>query len=92
MRDLIWRAALKNHPEGQILTLPLLALRVILFPLDFFYWRMSETRGYCWRSNTWNIHGVKYTDAALRALADAQGEVFKVTRSGECVTLERIDR
>lgn len=92
MRDLIWRTALKGHPEGQILTPQLLVLRAILFPLDFFYWRISGTRGYCWRSNTWNIHGIRYTDEALRCLAEAQGQVFRVTKVGGCVTLERIDR
>lgn len=92
MRNLIWRFALQNHPEGQILSLPLLVLRALLFPLDFFYWRMSEARGYCWRSNTWNIHGIRYTAETLKALAEAQDQVFRVTKVNGCVTLERIDR
>lgn len=92
MRNWIWRTVSKAHPEGQALTLPLIVLRAMLYPLDFSYWRMSENRGYCWRSNTWNIHGVRYTDGALKALAESQGQTFRVTRAGECVTLERVDR
>ena len=90
MRDLLWSFASKNHPEGMILTKPLLALRAILYPLDFFYWKMSKAHGYQWESDTWNIEGVRYTGAALRALAKAQGETYQITRVGECVTLERV--
>ena len=91
MRDLLWRFAVKNHPEGTILTKPLLALRALLYPLDYFYWKMSKTRGYQIESDTWIIHGVRYTGAALVALSKAQGEVFRITRIGECVTFERLD-
>lgn len=90
MRDCLWSFAIKNHQEGSILTKPLLVLRAILYPLDFFYWKMSKTRGYQWESNTWTIGGVRYSDAALRAFASAQGETFRITRSGDCITVERV--
>lgn len=91
MRDQLWKLATAKHPEGMILPRWLLIIRTILYPLDFFYWRMSETRGYQWQSDTWNINGVRYTGAALRALAEAQGETYRITRTGECVTIERVD-
>ena len=52
---------------------------------------MGKTRGYQYESDTWSIEGVKYTGAALRSLAKAQGETYKITRTGDCVTLERVD-
>ena len=90
MRKFIWKLATKNHPEGCILPPHLLMLRSILYPLDWFYWHMSKTRGYQFESDTWNIEGIKYTGDALRALANAQGEIYKITRTGDCVTLERV--
>lgn len=91
MRDKFWRFAVRNHPEGEILTWWLMTLRTILFPLDTFYWRYGSKNGYDLRRNEWNIHGIKYTDEALRALSKSQGEVFKITKVGESITLERID-
>lgn len=90
MRDSLWRYAIKNHPAGTILTGPLLALRAVLYPLDFFYWKMSKTRGYQLESDTWIIEGVRYTGEALRALANAKGETYRITRTRGCITLERV--
>ena len=91
MRDYLWKLATAKHPECMILPRWLIMIRAILYPLDFFYWKMGENRGYQWQSNTWDIHGVRYTDEALRTLAEAQGETYRITRNGECVTLERVD-
>ena len=90
MRDLLWRLATKNHPQGFILPMRLVLVRAVLYPLDFFYWKMSKTRGYEVESDTWIIYGVRYSSAALMALASAQGETFRITRSGDCVTIERV--
>lgn len=91
MRDQLWKLATSKHPEGMIFPQWLIVIRAILYPLDSFYYKMSENRGYQWKSNTWNIHGVRYTDEALRTLAEAQGETYRITRTGDCVTLERLD-
>ena len=77
-------------PEGCILPPWAVALRWLLFPLDSAYWTMSRSRGYQWRSDTWLIEGVHYTGAAMRALACADGEVYRITRSGDTVMLERV--
>lgn len=91
MRNKIWKFAVRNHPEGVILTKLLMTIRAILYPLDFFYWRIGRSRGYQFESDTWNINGLRFTGAALRSLAEAQGETYRITRAGECVKLERLD-
>lgn len=91
MRNKLWELATAKHPKCEILPCWLLLIRAVLYPLDFFYWRMSKTRGYQLESDTWNINGVRYTGAALRALAESQGETYRITRTGDCVTLERVD-
>lgn len=91
MRNQLWKWATANHPEGMILTRWLMVVRAILYPLDTFYWHCCSRNGYNPQYDEWRIHGVRYTDAALRALAKAQGETYRVTRTGECVTLERVD-
>lgn len=90
MRYRLWRWVKGDLREGSLLPRRLLVLRAILFPLDFFYWRMNKGCGYRAEDDTWNIHGVRYTEEALRTLANAHGEVYRVTRTGECVTFERI--
>ena len=65
-------------------------IHAVLYPLDYLYWRLGEARGYQWESDTWVIEGVRYSGEALRALAAAQGEVYKITRTGDCITVARI--
>ena len=90
MRNMIWSAVRSKVPEGMILPWWALTVRAVLYPLDFFYWRMSRRTGYQWQNDTWLIEGVTYSGAALRHLAAAQGETYRVTRAGETVTLERV--
>ena len=90
MRDMIWGAVRSKAPEGKILPWWALTVRCVLYPLDFFYWRMSQTRGYQWQTDTWLIGGVTYSAESLRRMAKAQGETYRVTRFGETVTLERL--
>jgi hypothetical protein len=90
MKDMIWSAVRSKVPEGMILPWWALVVRAALYPLDFFYWRLSQARGYQWQNDTWVIEGVTYSGAALRNLAQAQGETYRVARSGDTVTLERV--
>jgi len=46
--------------------------------------------GYQRQNDTWHINGVIYSGDALRWLSKAQGEVYRVTRAGEIVTMERV--
>jgi len=92
MRDRIWNLLIAKQTEGALLPRWLLVIRAILYPLEFFYWRMSKTRGYQFESDTWIIDGVRYSGAAMRTLAEAQGETYRITRTGECVTLEYLEK
>ncbi len=90
MRDKVWNVVRSNVPEGMILPWWALTVRAALYPLEFFYWRMSQLIGYQWQNDTWLIEGVTYSGAALRYLAAAQGETYRVTRTSDTVTLERV--
>lgn len=90
MRDMVWTWLRARHPEGMILPTWLLAIRAALYPLDFFYWRMSKARGYQWESDTWLIEEVRYSGEALRWMAKSQGETYRIARTGDTVTLERV--
>lgn len=91
MRDAIWHFVRAKIPEGEILPWWALAVRAVLYPLQCFYWRMSQRTGYQWQTDTWLIEGLTYSGEAMRYLAKAQGELYRITRSGETVTLERVD-
>ena len=83
MRTKIWKFVTRKQPEGAVLPGWLLIVRYVLYPADTFYWRMSKTRGYQPLTDTWNIHGVLYTETALRNLAEAQGEVYRITAANK---------
>lgn len=88
MRCMIWNWLRSHHPEGVILPFWLLASYSILYPLDFLRWRLGMNTGYRFESNTWAIYGVRYSASALRQLAKAQGEIYRITRTGDTVSLE----
>jgi hypothetical protein len=90
MRQAFWRFVRRRIPAGQILPWWALGIRAVLFPIDTFYWRLSSNIGYQVESDTWLIHGVRYSGASLHALADAQGEIFRISREGDTVTVERL--
>jgi hypothetical protein len=91
MREQIWKFATAKQQEGMILPGWLIVIKAILFPLDFFFWKMNKTRGYQFDRDVWIIDGMVWSGTALRMLGDAQGETYRITRSGDCVTLERVD-
>jgi len=90
MRNKIWKLVRSKIPEGMMLPWWALSVRAVLFPLDFFYWRMSQATGYQWQNDTWLIAGITYSGESLRLLAESQGEVYRITRTGDVVTLERV--
>ena len=90
MRDTIWKWVRMNLQEGALLPWWALTVRAILFPLDFFYWKMSKASGYQAETDTWKINGVIYSSFALHLLSKSQGETYRITRTGRTVTLERV--
>lgn len=87
---LFYRIVRRWVPEGCILPPWAVALRWILFPLDSAYWSLDRKRGYDLYSDSWLINGVRYTNEAMRALANAQGETYRITRIGDAVTVQRL--
>lgn len=90
IREKIWRWFTAKHPEGMMLSKYLLIIRAILFPLDFFYWLMSESRGYQPMSDEWIINGVRYSGEAMRMLARSNGEVYRIKMVDHRLRVERI--
>lgn len=88
MRCMIWGWFRSNHQEGAVLPLWLLVVRSILYPLDFLRWRLGMKNGYQFESDTWVIGGVRYSTRALLMLAKAEGGVYRITRTGDTVSLE----
>jgi|GEM_PF-6680089 len=91
IRERLWEIIVAKHPEGVILPWWLMAVKAVLYPMDFIYWKLSRSRGYQFETDIWKIEGMCFTGGAMRALARSQGEIYKITRIGECVTLERVD-
>ena len=90
-RPAIWQLARKGIPEGQILPVWLRRVRAVLFPLQAFYWRMSDRTGYRWEDDTWLIHGIRFASESLRHLSTQDGALLRVVSvDGERVTIERV--
>ena len=90
MRSLIWEMVRSHVPEGSLLPIWARIVRAILFPLDYIFWKLSKTRGYQWETDTWLIDGIEYSGLFFHYLAEADGEIYRVTRVGETVKFERI--
>ncbi len=90
MRDIIWNAVRSKVPEGTFYPWWALTVRAVLYPLDFLFWRMEKSRGYQLENDTWLIYGITYSGAALRWMATAHGETYRITRTGNTVSLELV--
>jgi hypothetical protein len=90
-RRRLWQWARRNHSDGDLLTPWLLAVRAVLYPIQFLRWRANLSEGYQPSSDTWMINGVRYSARMFHYIAEAQGETFRITRDGETVSLERLD-
>lgn len=91
MRKAIWHLLRSRIPEGQILPTWAFALRAVLFPLEFLHWYMARASGYQFETDTWLIHGVRYSDRALHRLSKSSGEIYRIHRAGDVVTLEVVE-
>jgi hypothetical protein len=88
MRKNLWAWIRRGIPEGRILPLWALVIRAALFPLEFFYWKMSKTLGYQIETDIWLIEGMQFSATSLHRLARAQGQAYRFTRTGETITVE----
>lgn len=85
-----WRWVRRSVDEGALLPRWAIVVRWILFPMDSAYWHLASTRGYNPLRDTWLIDGMEFTGAAMHALVNSHGQVFRITRTGQTVTLERV--
>lgn len=90
MRAAIWKRARRGVPLGQLLPVWLLAVRALLYPIEFLQWRITRWHGWQYETDEYRLYGIRFSQPAIRALADADGEVYRITRRGEVVTLERV--
>lgn len=94
IRQRIWLWLCRNRQEGTRLSRGLLVARALLFPLDFFYWRMEKTRGYDIETDTWRINGVEYSGNSLMLLATQAGDgrLFFIKRHREwgCLVVTKV--
>lgn len=89
-RFFFWVKQILRHPEGQILSVPLRILFVVLFPLKSILLYVGEREGYRWQSNVWLIYGIRYTDELFRHFAFGDGSCFRIVkRENGIVTVER---
>lgn len=86
----IWRVVTSRLKEEEFLPRWARWVRYVLFPLDSFFWWMSGNTGYSVETDTWLIYGVRWSDRALCHLAVADGGLFRVKRTGDVVTIERV--
>jgi len=90
MKDAIWEWVRSSCQGGSILPWWALTIRMVLYPLDFFYWSMNKKQGYQVTSDTWLIGGVCYSGNVLRLLSNARGQIYRVNRIGKTVVFERV--
>jgi len=90
MRQSIWRKVEYTLAEGAKIPRWALVLRAVLFPLKALHRCMGKNHGYQWETDTWLIEGVKYSGKAMRALANADGETYRIRCDGDCLVVEMI--
>ena len=84
-----WFRARFSVPEGQMLPFWQRVVYACLFPLQYFYWRMSEKHGYDLQTDTWCIHGVKFSGIFFRHFAVGEDGVVRIVKEKGLVTIEK---
>lgn len=90
MRKRIWRFARSKYPITDRLPWWLVTVKVILFPLEFFYWYMNRHTGYQICIDAWKIDGVVYSSETLEELANGNGKLFRIKRIDGYVTVSEV--
>ena len=79
-----------NHPDGLILPSWIMFIYAILFPLKYFYYRISKGEGYQVESDTWKIHGYTFSSEFFIHLAYGGDDSFKiVSRDNGIITVKK---
>ena len=91
MRNLIWTFLVRNRQPGVVMPKWLLLIRALLSPLDFFYWYMNRNNGYQWETDIWLINGIKYSNQALKRIADSKGKTFTIYNQNDVLLFKEIN-
>jgi hypothetical protein len=88
-----WILATINYPEAKILNLPLRILWVFFFPIKTITYHTYKSHGFDWKSQTWNIHGIKYSDSLFRNLGIAKlNEPFMIIQKEDgLITIKHLE-
>lgn len=92
MRLVLWRWLRSNHPPYLELPRWLLLIRALLFPIDFFFWRVGKSRGYQWESEMWLIGGHRWSGEFFHVLSNSNGGVYRIWMDGNRVMFQRLPR
>lgn len=90
----IWDWILKTvkYPEGTRLSFFLKCVYCLLFPLQFMCWQINKGAGYQIQTDTWIIHGKKYSGSMFRYLAIGNDQTFKIiNRDDGIITIRSIN-
>lgn len=89
LREKIWSKVLDyvDTPIGMRLPTWVLAVRAILYPLDFFYWKLDRLRGYQADKDSLIVEGLEYPVEIFRELRRSRGGVYeiKVDKEGRVI-------
>ena len=79
--------------QGQIIPRWLRIVRGILMPISTLRWWLIRTEGYQIHTNTWVIHGVRYTDDYFKHMSKPDGRWFRVVKLEDgFLTIEQAPR
>jgi len=91
MRKKLWRWVLRNHEEGTLLHKWQIFIRIVLFPLETFYYFMNKSHGYQVEMDLWIIDGIKISGEFFRCLTNDMGKFRIIKRGNSIVILERLN-
>lgn len=95
MRQKIWKYLIKKYHKniGDVLPRWLIIIRIILFPINFFYYYYNKHNLYDVYRDIWNINGFKFSNEFFvdiyKMTADVP-HVFELTKENNNVIFKKI--
>ncbi|MDD5151463.1 MAG: hypothetical protein PHC28_13475 [Flavobacterium sp.] len=87
-----WFKSKSKVEHGEIVPTWLFFIKIILFPEQFLYYYIGKHTGYDFNTDTWNIHGIRYSDELLGDLGMLYNGLFTVVkRENGCITIHRLE-